>query len=284
MEGDNNGPTVVQAQVVGNSILEAPGQTGMMVFQETSECCRCCCCQPNINWNIHDYVEEWHHGMDLEVKMSIKEEASWFGRCWSFCWPGWRATKYTVHDGKSGPALFTIEKGATCSHCPMFPPFFRDGGTVRCCWCCCLPYLETKDVSGSVLGTTKIVCWFCESPFVPRYIITNKRGEEMYHVRPDTCCAGLCIKCKCGGKGGKCCRVPYPIREPRHPYKPIGDAAITDVWAGLQNECCTQREMYQVKFPQGLAQSPQDEQDMRKVIVGTTLLIDLTMAEQNDNQ
>jgi len=251
---------------------------GVMVYQKTSQCCRCCCCQPNIDWTIHDYQDNWSHDMQMATKMFMKEDASWFGRCWSHCWPGWRATKYTVHAGENetGRVLFSHEKPATCSHCPLYPPFYGDNGPIRCPWCCCLPYLTTKDGNGQHLGTSKYVCDPCI--FVPKYDVLDKNGNRVYRVSPETCLGGCCPVCRCGGgTKGKCFRVPFPIREPNPPHKQLGEAAITDLWAGMKHECCTNREMYSVQFPR---QMP-DPDAMKKVLIGMTLLIDITLNEQD---
>lgn len=277
--------------VMGQVMMSGGGGTdlgqGVMVYQKTSQCCRCLCCQPNIDWMIHDWVDNWgaESHPNLPVKMFIKENAPWFGRCWSHCWPGWRQTTYTVHAGESeqGPVLFKHEKPATCSHCPLYPPFYSDGGPVRCPWCCCLPYLETKDAQGNLLGTSKYVCDECI--FVPKYDLLDKTGKRIYRVRPDVCCGGICPRCRSSGGGkGKCFRIPFPVREPDPPYNPIGDAAVTDLWAGMLHECCTNREMYSVKFPSNQAMisgGGKDADAIKKTLIGMTLLIDITLNEQD---
>lgn len=266
-------------------VVIAPGQVtmgdGVMIYQNTSQCCRCLCCQPNIDWTIHDYVENWSADMQIPVKMFMKEDAAWFGRCWSHCWPGARPTKYTVHEGAdaSGPMLFYHEKPWTCSHCPLYPPFYSDNGPVRCPWCCCLPYLETKDANGTLLGTSRYICDLCI--FVPKYEVSDASGNVVHRVRPETCVGGLCIRCRCGGgTKGKCFRIPFPIRQPNPPYDQIGDAAITDLWAGMKHECCTNREMYSLKFPAKGSNDPKVEA-IKKTLVGMTLLIDITLNEQD---
>jgi len=264
--------------------LEAPSQNimpdgGVMVYQKTSQCCRCCCLQPNIDWTIHDYKEDWSHTDQLVTKMFIKEEAPYCGRCWSNCWPAFRQTTYTVYDGDSenGQVLFKHEKPWTCSNCPLV--MYGDSGPVRCPCCCCLPYLETKDASGNLLGTSKYVCDQCL--FVPKYDLFDRNGNHIYRVRSETCVGGMCMKCRCnsGGGKGKCFRVPFLIREPTAPFKQIDDAQITDLWAGGLHECCTNREMYAVKFPATM--SPQDADALKKTLIGMTLLLDLTINEQD---
>eukprot|EP00930_Biecheleria_cincta_P042564 TRINITY_DN29289_c0_g1_i1.p1 TRINITY_DN29289_c0_g1~~TRINITY_DN29289_c0_g1_i1.p1 ORF type:complete len:276 (+),score=36.67 TRINITY_DN29289_c0_g1_i1:83-910(+) len=273
------------AEVVTIGAADAPAQMsmsslpndGVMVYQNTSQCCRCCCCQPNIDWTIHPYKADWGHEDQMQTLMFMKEDASWFGRCMSWCCPAGRATKYSVYAGDkaTGQVLFTHEKGCTNSNCPIV--MFSDNGPVRCPCCCCLPYLETKDASGKVIGKSQYVCDQCL--FVPKYDLYDSTGKQIYRVRPETCCGGCCINCKCGGgQRGKCFRIPFPIRDPVT-NEPVGDAAITDLWAGALHECCTNREMYALKFPQNA--DPKERENIQKTLIGMTLLIDITLNEQD---
>jgi hypothetical protein len=41
------------------------------------------------------------------------------------------------------------------------------------------------------------------------------QDQLMYMIRPDVCCMGCCVKCKCDGQKGKCFRVPFYIRDPQ---------------------------------------------------------------------
>ena len=67
--------------------------------------------------------------------------------------------------------------------------------------CCYVPYLETKDADGKVIGKTQYVCDWCI--FVPKFDIFDGNGTKKYRLRPDTCVGGLCVMCRCGGKSGK---------------------------------------------------------------------------------
>lgn len=218
----------------------------------------------------------------LTTKMFIKEEAPYCGRCWSNAYPGARKTTYTVYEGESenGRVLFRHEKDCTCSNCPLM--MYSDGGPVRCPWCCCLPYLDTKDAQGNLLGKSKYVCDMCI--FIPKYDLFDCKGDHIYRLRSEVCCCGMCVKCRCceknsGGGKGKCFRVPFLIREPTAPFNPIGDGAITDLWAGSFHECCNNREMYAIKFPPNM--NPQDADAIKKTLIGMTLLLDITINEQD---
>lgn len=252
---------------------------GVIVMQATSECCRCCCCQPNIDWKISPYKEDWSAAdADAQpVGMYIKENAPFVGRCFSAQYPGFRQTIFDVHRGDSpaGPVLFSHSKSWTCSTWPLLA-YDRDGKPIRCPWCCCLPYLETHGPNGELLGRTKQI-FRC---FVPSYEVYDGRGEKHYRVEAESCCLGMCIRPRCGGQGGKCCRLAFTMRPAGRPQEPIKEAEITELWAGLKHECCTKREVFAVRFPPDMP--TKDAENMKRTLIGTTLLIDMTVYEQEN--
>lgn len=267
-----------------------------MMTQTTSMCCRCCCLQPNIDWEFKVLTDEMYTlseqpdgcfkgYQDLNMLMHAKEDASWCGRTCSYCSPGGRATTYNVYagaDGANGELLMTHSKGLTCGQNQVIG--FSDKGPIRCPCCCFLPYLDTKDAVGNHLGKSQYECDMCL--FVPKFKILNADGSTKYRIRPDVCCLGCCVDIKCcgktpGGGSARCCRVPFFLRSPEAPFEklessnPLSEkAAITDLWAGWAAECCTERDLYSITFP--LDATPAN----RATIVGAAHLIDLTFYEQ----
>lgn len=280
---------VINAQPLPETIDEMLNSEGVMIKQLTSECCRCFCCQPNIHWTLHPY---WGHNIDFndppDAKVWIQEDAAYCDRMWSCYSPGCRPTTYrTIHGVPDQnisavadhDSVLTHSKGRTCG-VNTIVGIDNNGNLVRCPMCCCLPYLSTT--KGNVLqGTTRYLCDFCL--FVPKYGVYDKMGSEVYRLRPDTCCFGCCVLCKCTcAKGGKCCRIPFLLRNPKT-FKPVEmhgtstdtePAGITDLWAGFKNECCTKKNIYALKFP------PDADQAMRATLIGSTLLVDITLYEQ----
>ena len=61
-----------------------------------------------------------------------------------------------------------------------------------------------------------IIPFFSLVVFVPKFDVFDGNGTKKYRLRPDTCIGGCCVMCRCGGKGsgGKCCRIPYIVRDP----------------------------------------------------------------------
>ena len=67
--------------------------------QKTSQCCRCCCLQPNIHWQYAPLTEEivtlsQSSGVGAAIQgkthMHVQEDAPYCGRTLSWCYPGFR--------------------------------------------------------------------------------------------------------------------------------------------------------------------------------------------------
>jgi hypothetical protein len=275
-------PTAAGAWTPGGNYLDdAPG---LVIKQATSECCRTFCCQPNIHFNIHPYKEQLATNEELPTMAFVQEDAPYCGRCWSCELPGFRSTTYTIYGGPGteegqgqGPPVMIHSKGCTC---PVTFTLYLEDNEVRLPCCCNLPYLDTKDASGTALGKTEYLCDHCL--FVPKFGVFNSQGQKMYHIAPDTCCGGCCVEIKCNGKGAKACREPYYIRDPATLEKinQGGDnqhAQISEMWDGLKKECCTLKNTFQVKFPDNATP------EMKKTLIGSVLLLDMTYFEGGGN-
>jgi len=105
----------------------------------------------------------------------------------------------------------------------------------------------------------------------------SEGGQDIYKIRPETCCMGCCIVCKCG-KGGTPA-VPFYFWNPQNPDEKIGaeqgDQApqITKVWAGLKKECCSTADNFAVFFPQGCTP------ERKAGLLGSTMLVDFVFFE-----
>eukprot|EP00282_Hemiselmis_andersenii_P001167 CAMPEP_0114147856 /NCGR_PEP_ID=MMETSP0043_2-20121206/21327_1 /TAXON_ID=464988 /ORGANISM="Hemiselmis andersenii, Strain CCMP644" /LENGTH=285 /DNA_ID=CAMNT_0001242417 /DNA_START=64 /DNA_END=921 /DNA_ORIENTATION=- len=265
----------------GNTLDAIVAGEGMILRQKTSECCRCCCCQPPIHWIVTPYDPNWAHDKPYPTIASVSEVGStWCGRCCSFNAPGFRKTKYEVRAGiydeeapNGAPVLWTHEKAETCGANVYLGQ--TDSGQLRVPCCCNLPYLVTKDANGAQLGKTQYLCDACL--FVPKFSVHDKNDNEVYRLRPDTCFFGCCVRCRCtcNTKDGKCCRVPFLVRDPKTLEQKGGQ--VTDLWAGVASECCTHRGTYQIQYP------PQCDNSMRATLQGSALLVDLVIFEQDQD-
>ena len=282
--------------------MDRIGQKDQLILaQSTSQCCRCCCFQKSINFVVAegDNFEPGMNPHNLDSSGWIHEESGLCHRWWSWLLPGCRTIKFVQHSGPIPPALMTENQDWCTCQCSQRPPglesidadanivaIHEKNQTCGYCFnfgdysfpiCCCLPYLVTKDgETGQVLGKTQYICdWCC---FVPKYDVTDATGQKLYRLRPDTCVCGLCVQCRCDGPKGKCCRVPFVVRNPQT-KEPIvtghsSHAQIDNLWTGWKHECCTQKDAYHVLFPIDASQ------EEKLILLGSTLLVDLTMFEQ----
>lgn len=100
--------------------------------------------------------------------MHAKEDAAYVGRCFSYCAPGFRATRYSTYsgaEGQGGGLLMTHEKPRTCGQNVVV--MLSDNGPIRCPCCCYLPHMISKDALGNVTGKTEYLCDACL--FVPKF-------------------------------------------------------------------------------------------------------------------
>lgn len=267
-----------------NSSLSVPTswpfelRQGFILSQDTSQCCRCCCLQPNINWTVGPYRDEPDIRSEMEQTLRIFEDATCCGRTCSYCLPAFRETSYTVYQGDdSTTPLYRHKKDWTCGSSCLLA--ITDNGPVRMPCCCCLPYLDSYEVATNrKIGSTRLIC-NCSPLWCPKFAVYNSLNEPQYLLQPDLCCCQQCIRCHCNcqNRSTKCCYIPYHIRDYQTKEK-LGDeaTAMTDLWAGLRRECCTRRDIYAVKFPTSFSD------DMRATMIGATLLYDITLREQEN--
>lgn len=285
----------------------------LILAQTTSQFCRYCFCQPSINWVIaeQDNFEPGQNPFDLNSSGWIHEESSFCGRSFSWTCPGCRSQKYIQHAGPPPESIMQENQGCCCCLvCQTGPTTAglkdheRDRNVIATheksytcgiwnlvaipfpiCNCFPLPYLDTKNgTDGTNLGRTSYVCdhRIC----VPKYDVTNSRGEKIYRIQPDTCCLDMCIRCRCdSGRGdtkGKCCRVPFIIRNPRTlaPATTDGNESFAQVdalWSGWANECCRKKSAYHLAFPR------EATVEEKLILTGSAILIDVNIFEQDSD-
>eukprot|EP00397_Hematodinium_sp_SG-2012_P044251 GEMP01049383.1.p1 GENE.GEMP01049383.1~~GEMP01049383.1.p1 ORF type:complete len:306 (+),score=63.34 GEMP01049383.1:262-1179(+) len=237
-----------------------------------------CCCQRLNEFSVHEYVDNYKESEDAGSEvMFVAERAGPCLRCLSHFAPGFRKTAFDTwlpnERGTSQPFM-THEK--TCTNGRSCWIAQGDGGPVRVPCCCNLPYLETKNATGQVIGRTQYVC--DSFLLVPKYEVLDGSNVRLFRIRPNTCIGGCCVKCECGKEKGRCFAVPYYIRNPQAPHDPVvasdgKDAEITNFWSSMTKECCM-RQNYALKFPRGV--SP----DVKATLMGSTFLIEMLDFEQ----
>ena len=274
------------------------GTDELILAQTTMLCLRHGCCRPSINW-VMQSASNYEPGSSPfqlpNVGGWIHEESTFTQRCCFGSISGCRETKFVQHAGNP-PAELQQEDGSCCviqtePTSAELSPFDLTSDiiathekemTCSTAAACCgpAPYLRTKDKTGLILGETRFVCDECLC--VPKFHVLSPNGSVRYLLRPDTCCAGLCVMPRCGGQKGKCCRVPFLVREPItgeavHTNVAEGKAQITSLWSGFFNEVFFKRRAYHVAFPADA--SPGE----RVVLMGSALLVDVALYEQDDD-
>lgn len=269
----------------------------IIVAQSTSQCCRTGICQPSINWVIRE-ADNFHGGnphKEYEQQAWIHEESTFLMRCLSCLMPGCREAKYVQHSSTIPASVVGGEDFNWCTcQTELVSKGLKEEDRIRdvvathekgqtCGACCCYePYLETKDAEGNTIGKTQYVCDWCI--FVPKFDVYDGNEAKKYRLRPDVCCGGCCVMCRCGGKGGKCFRVPFIVRDPKtfEPINGIGitkpeQAQVTGIWSGWKNECCTQRNAYHLIFPEDASA------EEKITLVGSSILLDVVYMEQSND-
>ena len=268
-----------------------------VVAQSAQLCCRHGFCHPSLNWIVRD-ADNYEPGSSPFSSPHlaggwIHEEATFGQRCCCGSQPGSRKTKFVQHAG-SPPAGMMRDEGQCCViQCEEHSPVLTWNDLQRdivathskewtlCTGCCYYqPYLQTHDTYGVYLGETRYECDGCI--FVPKFHVLDKHRQLKYILRPDTCLGGLCVMPRCGGKGGKCLRVPFLVRYPEnleaHPsHTEDGTAQVTELWSGLVNEACYKRHAYHVAFPREATAAD------KFTLMGASLLVDVALFEHEDN-
>lgn len=266
----------------------------LVVAQSTQLCFQEGFCRPSINWVLLEAsnFEPGSNPFDSpNVGGWIHEESTFFQRCFLAYFPGCRETKF-VHHTSLPPNSLSIDNRRCCTIQTTPTSEFlspqeleqdivavhKKDITCISGSCCYTPYLRTIDGEGRYLGETQLLC--DKHIFIPKFIVLDQYRRTKYLLRPDTCCLGMCVLPRCNGNGGKCCRLPFLVRDPRT-YEPItsniheGRAQVTELWSGLINEALLKRHAYHVAFPVDASA------DEKLVLVGSSILVDVAYFERD---
>mmetsp|Transcript_33992 Transcript_33992/g.80021 ORF Transcript_33992/g.80021 Transcript_33992/m.80021 type:complete len:262 (-) Transcript_33992:131-916(-) len=149
----------------------------------------------------------------------------------------------------------------------------------RCCMgttkCCCRQ--EATIFSGDEhLGDIQETCWCC----VPKFKVYDQDENELYIIRPPTCCGNMCIDCmpdeKCPCPHG-CCMIPcdvYTIQNGAEGFKPIGRMA--KIPKKTFKETFNEINYYKVDFPQDATTNE------KGLLLGSSLLINALYFEHSE--
>jgi hypothetical protein len=180
-----------------------------------------------------------------------------------FCAPI-RPFKTEVKELETEAEILTVERPLACAVAP--------------CKCCCYQSM-TFSSGGNDLGKIDEEYFYC----VPRFTISDEKGNEVYKVHQPTCVGGMCVNCFTEGNpccGSGCCKVAFHI-YPASQEDTDGDAnydgKIVKVPKSLMTELFTEAEAFDITFPED-ASSQQ-----KAMLTGTALFINANFFEGNDD-
>eukprot|EP00547_Thalassionema_nitzschioides_P000995 CAMPEP_0194207658 /NCGR_PEP_ID=MMETSP0156-20130528/6332_1 /TAXON_ID=33649 /ORGANISM="Thalassionema nitzschioides, Strain L26-B" /LENGTH=347 /DNA_ID=CAMNT_0038934469 /DNA_START=138 /DNA_END=1181 /DNA_ORIENTATION=+ len=298
----------------------------LAVVQTTNMCCyfRKGCFRPSLHWVLNENVDQFqpkehrlgsiirgeYNQSDLDdpfhqtVGGWIHEESDFLQRCFVGDFPGSRETRFVQHAGIP-PAALSQENAHECRiQFQPTSPFLTEEErrrdvvaihekemTLPVGLCYYQPYMTSvKPEDGSVYGETRYICDACL--FVPKFHVLNGNGQVRFVLRPDTCLGGACVRPRCGGRNGKCFRVPYLIRDPKtleplttttepqkdNAAKSKSSSQVTFLWSGWANEVLLDRHAYHVAFP--VDATPEE----KVTLIGSAILVDVTLYEHSNNK
>lgn len=184
------------------------------------------------------------------------------GLCARLCCSGCHEFTMAVKEGNGddGAEIFSMHRPMACNAGP--------------CKCCCFQEM-TMNADGKALGKIEEQFYCC----VPRMLIKDSNGQDIYKVHMPTCCGGMCVNCctegnPCCGKG--CCKVPFHI-FPADQEDTDGGAShigkILKVPKSLMTEMFTDAEAYDVTFPE------QCTSEQKVLIAGSSVFINANFFE-----
>jgi hypothetical protein len=252
------------------------GPKDSMLVKQTMKGClqECLGCEAKSEYKVSNMDYSYIEGTALKEgamtqadEMYIIEESNCLMRC---CLQDGRGLTLKVSTGSEPGGQPIVEYVKPCG-CPVMFTIHTENGQVDCPCCCMLPEM-TAFVDGKELNKTRYVCDMCL--YVPKFMY-SEGGKDIYKIRPETCCCGACVMCKCGGKGYS---IPFYFWDPTTEEKIQGSAPgqepqITKVWAGLKKECCSTADNFAVFFPPGASA------ERKAGILGSTMLVDFVFFE-----
>lgn len=282
-------PKQMDIDMGSESKLEAVfGPHDALLVKQTMRGClqECLGCDAKSEYKVAPFSADQMDGYRVsDMAMSVPdvlyatEESSC---CCRVCNPAGRNFQLQVSEGggPGGQKVLYYDKPLSC------PAFIvvqtENGGSMDCPCCCFLPNLTPMSPQGQALNSQSL--YHCDAHcFVPKFTY-HENGQQVYMVKPETCCGGCCVACDCcSGKG--LVYIPFYFHDEKDEviggqYNDPNTPQIRKVWAGLVKECCSTADTFAVVFPQGSSAA-------RKAgLLGLTFLIDFVYFEghQSKNQ
>eukprot|EP00536_Pseudo-nitzschia_multiseries_P005150 jgi/Psemu1/254252/estExt_Genewise1Plus.C_930119 len=146
----------------------------------------------------------------------------------------------------------------------------------RCCMgttkCCCRQ--EAAIFNGDDhLGDIQETCWCC----VPHFKVHNEEEDELYIIRPPTCCGNMCINCCPNGKSPcphGCCMIPCDIYPIQNGAEGIGTMA--KIPKETFKETFNEINYYKIDFPKDATTRE------KGLLLGSSILINALYFEHSE--
>lgn len=263
------------------------GPKESMLVKQTMRGClqECLGCEAKSEYKVsamdYQYIEGTRlkeGAMNMPDELYILEESNC---CLRICCQDGRPFVLKVSTGAEPGGQPVIEYRKPCGFPVMFTVHTENGDT-SCPCCCLLPQVTAVTPEGAELNNTRYICDMCL--YVPKFMY-SEGGVDKYKIRPETCCGGCCIVCKCG-KGGQP-SIPFyfwkpdagnDVSEKIQGAAPGQEPQITKVWAGMKKECCSTADNFAVFFPPGDNGGPCSA-ERKAGILGATMLVDFVFFE-----
>lgn len=267
------------------------GPKESMLVKQTMRGClqECCGCEAKsefkvsaMDWpflNDGNFLSEG--SMTQADELYALEKSSFCMRC---CWRDGRGFDMDVSQGAEPGGAPIAKFTKPCGFPLQFSipvPTNQEGDVVwvDCPCCCLLPELHSHTVSPNnepvkEFSKSRYYCDLCL--YVPK-LMYSENSEDIYLIKPPTCCLGCCVMPKC--KGCCQCYIPFNFHDPKTGEQIKGpteeqNPMILKVWAGLKKECCSTADTFAVFFPSGCTP------ERKAGLLGMTFLLDFTVFER----
>lgn len=266
-------------------------RNALLVKQTTRGCLQeCLGCEAKSEFTVAPLdwknVDKWRVNEEALNEPDIMYALEESSCCCRLCWRDGRPFDMVVSEyaGKDDKGKHQGGKEQVVYKKPCgFPLYFSiptEDGSIDCPCCCLLPKVDTHQPGpdGAPMGSTS--SYVCDQNlFVPK-LKYSENGEDIYYLRPETCCAGCCVACSCGSGNGFG-SLAFFFHTPDDMDNPVGGAfsdtttpQIRKVWGGLKKECCTTADTFAVQFPADITP------ERKAGLLGLTFLLDFTVFER----
>ncbi|GMI42608.1 hypothetical protein TrCOL_g4586 [Triparma columacea] len=173
-----------------------------------------------------------------------------------------------------------VEEGTNEEILTMTRPFKCPVGAMKCCCYQELTITPPPDASSSSpppIGRIVEQCWFC----VPRFLVLDGSGREVYKLHQPTCLGGLCVDCCAAGNpcGRGCCKVPFAVFDAGETgtdgrgSKEREKGKILKKPRSLASELFTDADVFEVDMPKGATT------EEKAMLIGATAFLNANFFE-----